>query len=94
MYVLKKLLYESDDDKTHLLSLLHQLNIETDSIEYDNPNSKSSSTNYNNSYVSIETDNISALYAYYQIDLHMYPPLDLQLYKTIQPYFHPSHLYL
>jgi hypothetical protein len=92
MYVPKKILqYEFDDDKTHLLSLLHQLNIETDSIECDNQNSKSFYINYNNSYVPIETkDNLSALYAHYQID----PQPDLQLYKTIQSSFHPSHSYL
>jgi len=96
MYVPKKILqYEFDDDKTHLLSLLHQLNIETDSIECDNQNSKSSYINYNNSYVPIETkDNLSELYAHYQIDPQMYPPPDLQLYKTIQSSFHPSHSYL
>ncbi len=98
IYALKKLLlYESDDDKTHLLSLLHQLNIETDSIECDNQNSKSSSTsytNYNNLYVPIETENLSTLDAHYQIDSQIYLPPDLQLYKTLQPSFHPSHSYL
>jgi len=96
MYTPKKLLqYEFDDDKTHLLSRLHQLNIETDSMKRDNQNSKSSDINYNNSYVPIEIkDNLSALYAHYQIDPQMYPPPDLQLYKTIQSSFHPSHSYL
>jgi hypothetical protein len=45
----KLLLYNSDNDKTHLLSLLHQLNIPTD---YDNQNSNSS----NNSHAYYQVD--------------------------------------
>ncbi|CAF2396390.1 unnamed protein product [Rotaria sp. Silwood2] len=54
----------------------------------------SSNTNNNNSYIPLEKDNLSAVYAYYQIDPQMYPPPDLQFNKTIQQSFYPSHLYL
>ncbi|CAF3361108.1 unnamed protein product [Rotaria sp. Silwood1] len=98
MYTDKNLLfYQSDYDKSHLLSLPHQSNIETNSIGYNYQNSilfSSSDTNYNNSYIPLEKDNLSALYVYYQIDPQMYPPPDLQFNETIQQFFNPSHLYL
>lgn len=86
IYALKKhLLYESSNNKTHPLSFLHQLNIETDSIKcVVHPTAKIFHNNYNNSYAPNEIDNLSALYEYYQIDPYMYPPPDLQLYKTIE----------
>jgi hypothetical protein len=88
------LLHESDDDKIHLLSLLRQLTIKTDSIEYDNQNSKSSRANYNNSHIPFEADNLSALYAHYKIDPQVYPPPDLRFYNTIEQSIHPSRSYL
>jgi hypothetical protein len=88
------LLHESDDDKIHLLSLLHQLTIKTDSIEYDNQNSKSSRANYNNSHIPFEADNLSALYAHYQVDPQVYPPPDLRFYNRIQQSIHPYLSYL
>jgi hypothetical protein len=91
------LLDKSEDNKTDLLSLLEQSNIKKDSIEYNNQNSKSSfasSNNCNNAYQPLDTDNLSALYAYYHIDPHMYPPPDLQLYKITQQSVDPSYSYL
>lgn len=69
--------------------LLYQLNIKTECNDH-NLVSSTSRTNYNNSSVPIETDNLSALYAHYQID----PPPDLQFDRITQPSFYLSHSYL
>ncbi|CAF3585578.1 unnamed protein product [Rotaria sordida] len=53
----------------------------------------SSNINYNNSYKSLEKDNLSALYKYYQIDPQLYPPPDLQFNEIIEQSFYPLHLY-
>ena len=90
----KLLIYESNAKKSDSC----QFNIERDSIEDPNRNSRSSSAsypNYNNSSVPFEIEDLSALYAHYQIDPKLYPPPDLQLYKAketsldlSQRYFH------